>query len=415
MRFDTVVEGARWDEDAQEWEVQVAGGEPVRATYLVTATGFLSQPRLPDIDGRGRLRRHGGALGEVGPRRRPGRQAGRDHRHRRHRGAADPRAGRAGRPPHRLPAHADLGDPQARPQDAAAGAAGVREGAVHPAVGTQDQHRAARADHGRRRSCTTASAKVFNRDRRADRQAAPAPAGRGPRAAPQADARLLVRLQAPDVLQRLLPHVHPTTTSSSRRPRSSGSRRPASSPPTDTSVADRRAGARDRIRHVGRQLPGDLGLGRDGQRPRPLVAVRPGSRPTRASRSPASRTCSTSPRRTPTQACPSSRPSRRQMKHLERLLTEVRRRDARTFEVTDPANEEFLGWVTERLGDSVFNLGLVRHRTQLLLQPARRGRAAAAELHDATRTARRSVPAGRLRLRVSRRPSQRASGRRRRR
>ena len=46
-----------------------------------------------------------------------------------------------------------------------------------------------------------------------------------------------------------------------------------------------------------------------------------------------------------------------QMKHMDRLLTEVRRRDARTFEVTDPANEEFLGWVTERLGDSVFALG----------------------------------------------------------
>ena len=46
-----------------------------------------------------------------------------------------------------------------------------------------------------------------------------------------------------------------------------------------------------------------------------------------------------------------------QMKHIDRLLSEVRRRDARTFEVTDPANEEFLGWVTERLGDSVFTLG----------------------------------------------------------
>ncbi len=53
MRFGTVVDGARWDEDAQEWEVQVAGGAPVRATYLVTATGFLSQPRLPDIEGAG--------------------------------------------------------------------------------------------------------------------------------------------------------------------------------------------------------------------------------------------------------------------------------------------------------------------------------------------------------------------------
>jgi hypothetical protein len=46
-----------------------------------------------------------------------------------------------------------------------------------------------------------------------------------------------------------------------------------------------------------------------------------------------------------------------QMKHMARLFGEVRRRGARTFEVTDPANEEFLGWVTERLGDSVFTLG----------------------------------------------------------
>ena len=51
MRFDTVVDGARWDEAAQVWEVSVAGGEPVRASYLITATGFLSQPRVPDIEG----------------------------------------------------------------------------------------------------------------------------------------------------------------------------------------------------------------------------------------------------------------------------------------------------------------------------------------------------------------------------
>lgn len=51
MRFGTVVDGARWDEADQVWEVSVAGGEPVRAAYLITATGFLSQPRVPDIAG----------------------------------------------------------------------------------------------------------------------------------------------------------------------------------------------------------------------------------------------------------------------------------------------------------------------------------------------------------------------------
>lgn len=53
MRFGVTVEGAAWDEAAAEWVVQVAGGEPVRAAYLITATGFLSQPRLPDIPGVG--------------------------------------------------------------------------------------------------------------------------------------------------------------------------------------------------------------------------------------------------------------------------------------------------------------------------------------------------------------------------
>jgi cation diffusion facilitator CzcD-associated flavoprotein CzcO len=53
MRFNTVVDGARWDEDAQVWTVAVSGGETVTARYLVTATGFLSQPNTPDIEGIG--------------------------------------------------------------------------------------------------------------------------------------------------------------------------------------------------------------------------------------------------------------------------------------------------------------------------------------------------------------------------
>ncbi|MCW2825794.1 MAG: monooxygenase [Aeromicrobium sp.] len=51
MRFDTVVEGAVWDEDRSHWSVGIAGGERVHARLLLTATGFLSQPRLPDIEG----------------------------------------------------------------------------------------------------------------------------------------------------------------------------------------------------------------------------------------------------------------------------------------------------------------------------------------------------------------------------
>ncbi|HET7735648.1 MAG TPA: NAD(P)/FAD-dependent oxidoreductase [Nocardioidaceae bacterium] len=51
MRFDTVVSGAVWDEGDEMWTVSIEGGEPVRGKYLLTATGFLSQPKMPDIEG----------------------------------------------------------------------------------------------------------------------------------------------------------------------------------------------------------------------------------------------------------------------------------------------------------------------------------------------------------------------------
>lgn len=53
MRFNTVVDSAHWDEDAQHWQVALAGGETLVARYLITATGFLSQPKMPDIAGIG--------------------------------------------------------------------------------------------------------------------------------------------------------------------------------------------------------------------------------------------------------------------------------------------------------------------------------------------------------------------------
>src|SRR5882762_6682495 len=51
MRFNTVVEGARWDEEASVWRIAIADGETLSARYLITATGFLSQPKVPDIPG----------------------------------------------------------------------------------------------------------------------------------------------------------------------------------------------------------------------------------------------------------------------------------------------------------------------------------------------------------------------------
>jgi cation diffusion facilitator CzcD-associated flavoprotein CzcO len=51
MRFNTTVEGARWDDDAQLWRVALADGETLSAQFLIAATGFLCQPCTPDIPG----------------------------------------------------------------------------------------------------------------------------------------------------------------------------------------------------------------------------------------------------------------------------------------------------------------------------------------------------------------------------
>lgn len=62
MRFGVCVESARWDEDEQHWVVstlpvveEAEGRGRLETTFttrfLLTATGFLSQPRLPDIEG----------------------------------------------------------------------------------------------------------------------------------------------------------------------------------------------------------------------------------------------------------------------------------------------------------------------------------------------------------------------------
>lgn len=51
MRFNTAVDGAVWDDDDRVWTVTLCGGETLHTRFLITATGFLSQPRIPDIPG----------------------------------------------------------------------------------------------------------------------------------------------------------------------------------------------------------------------------------------------------------------------------------------------------------------------------------------------------------------------------
>lgn len=51
MRFNETIDSARWDEDASHWVVSLRGGETLVARFLIAATGYLSQPRMPDIPG----------------------------------------------------------------------------------------------------------------------------------------------------------------------------------------------------------------------------------------------------------------------------------------------------------------------------------------------------------------------------
>jgi cation diffusion facilitator CzcD-associated flavoprotein CzcO len=51
LRLNTTVDSAQWDEVAQHWVVTLTDGETLVARFLIAATGYLSQPRMPDIPG----------------------------------------------------------------------------------------------------------------------------------------------------------------------------------------------------------------------------------------------------------------------------------------------------------------------------------------------------------------------------
>lgn len=51
IEFGTAVERAEWNDDDRHWTVYTADGGSRTARYLVTATGFLSQPHTPDFEG----------------------------------------------------------------------------------------------------------------------------------------------------------------------------------------------------------------------------------------------------------------------------------------------------------------------------------------------------------------------------
>ena len=133
MRFNTTVEGARWDEDAQVWRVALAGGETLSTQFLIAATGFLCQPKTPDIPGietfGGRII-HTAAWDDDYLAHRP---PGRRHRNRFHRCASRSGAGQGSRRADRVSAHPDLGAAEVRRGVLPCGATAFRPVPGHPA------------------------------------------------------------------------------------------------------------------------------------------------------------------------------------------------------------------------------------------------------------------------------------------
>jgi len=204
----------------------------------------------------------------------------------------------------------------------------------------------------------------------ADGAAPSTPSGARPGAASQADARLRLRLQAPDVLQQLLSDLPETECASGDELDR------AFSPPDGIVTADDHKTEIDTlILATGYNIwdinfPAIEIIGRDGRdlgkwwretRFQAYEGVGVPKFPNYL-----------------TLASPYSYSGlsyfttiESQMRHIKRLFGELRRRGATTFEVTEVANREFLDRVTKKLTNSVFYVGRCETRAQLLLQPAR--------------------------------------------
>ena len=214
MRFNTTVEGARWDDDAKLWRVALAGGETLSAQFVIAATGFLCQPKTPDIEGidtfAGRIihtakwddsyslaGRRAAVIGtgSTGVQVVPG-------------------AGQGSRRANRLSAHADLGHAQVRCGVPARGATAVRQGAAHPARGAV-VHRRQPGIHDGRHDVELPALQMGQQGHSSALQGLSAALGARSRVVTKAQPGFRLRLQAADDLQRLLPGVR-------QAPRTSG-------------------------------------------------------------------------------------------------------------------------------------------------------------------------------------------------
>lgn len=51
IRFSTKVQSAKWDDEASLWRILTLAGDQITARFFIMATGCLSMPKPPDIDG----------------------------------------------------------------------------------------------------------------------------------------------------------------------------------------------------------------------------------------------------------------------------------------------------------------------------------------------------------------------------
>ena len=149
VQFNSLVDRAHWDDDEMRWHVFTADGREYVAQFLVSGAGGLHIPLIPEFEGSTNSPGRRVPFRAVGPRRRPHRQAGRGHRHRRQRHPDRARDRRGRRRTAALPTHPAVGDAAAQQRhpgvDArgsftdvpgtAGGDAGRRSTGLHEAVG----------------------------------------------------------------------------------------------------------------------------------------------------------------------------------------------------------------------------------------------------------------------------------------
>ena len=262
-RFGTRVTQATFDEDAHIWELETDGGDTLTARHVIDATGVLTQPKPPDIEGAASFAGVTHAHRPLGPRPGPARQARRGDRHGRLRGPGDPRDRARRRASDGVPAHADLVPAEARRRRStdpcrrsSAACRAASAGARHlPVV-----RRAELPDRRPLPPQAAARARV-----RGDRAQATSASRSGTRSCGQADAGLRDRLQAAELPQRVPVDLQPRQ----RRARD------------DADRPHRRARDRDRRRHRAPDRRADPGHRLQGLRPRQLPEV-PGLRARRA-------------------------------------------------------------------------------------------------------------------------------------